>query len=146
MLNRHRDRGNFTLSTFLPLEFAKAYGVISSANASLLPTLQFDVNRVRIVFGSAPTLTPTFRSSLTRTSTGCRRLTVEPPGRRRHQQWSSTTANPTMVRRVPTKMHCRSVATLSTIIGEACGTSNGFGWISVPGGGNRCGSGRTVCR
>ena len=35
--------GNFTFSTSIPLEFAKAYGVISSANASLLPNI-FAVN------------------------------------------------------------------------------------------------------
>jgi hypothetical protein len=33
--------GNFTFQTQLPLEFSKAYGVISGANASVLPTLQF---------------------------------------------------------------------------------------------------------
>lgn len=45
--------GNFTFETVLPLEFAKAYGVISMANASLLPTLQIQLAGSATVLASA---------------------------------------------------------------------------------------------
>lgn len=35
-------QGSFQFSTFLPFEFAKAYGLISGANAALLPVLQIN--------------------------------------------------------------------------------------------------------
>lgn len=37
------SNGNFSFSSYLPLEFTKGYGVVSGANASLLPTLQLNV-------------------------------------------------------------------------------------------------------
>lgn len=51
--------GAFKFSTYLPFEFAKAYGVISGANASLLPTLQLNLNTVAALFSTPPTVTPT---------------------------------------------------------------------------------------
>jgi hypothetical protein len=45
--------GNFSFQTALPLELSKAYGVISMANASLLPTLQIQLAPSATVLASA---------------------------------------------------------------------------------------------
>ena len=50
--------GNFQWSTYIPFEFAKAYGVISGANAALLPVLQVNIAPVTSVLSSG-TLAPT---------------------------------------------------------------------------------------
>ena len=54
--------GNITTTTFgwiwetiLPFEFAKAMGVISGANASLLPTLQVNFNTLASIYGTVTT-------------------------------------------------------------------------------------------
>jgi hypothetical protein len=49
--------GNFVFQTHLPLEFSKAYGVISGANASVLPTLQWQFNSVGNLLGTWQTQT-----------------------------------------------------------------------------------------
>lgn len=51
--------GAFTFSSYLPFEFAKAYGVISGANASLLPTLQINNATAATLFSTAPSVLPT---------------------------------------------------------------------------------------
>lgn len=51
--------GAFSYSSYLPFEFAKAYGVISGANASLLPTLQLNLNTAATLFSTAPSVLPT---------------------------------------------------------------------------------------
>ena len=51
--------GAFTFAAQAPFEFAKAYGVISGANASLLPTLQMNLATVGTLFSTPPTVTPT---------------------------------------------------------------------------------------
>jgi len=56
--------GAFTFATYLPFEFAKAYGVISGANASLLPTLQTNLNTVAALFSTPPTVSPTLTFQL----------------------------------------------------------------------------------
>jgi len=90
--------GNFTLSTFLPLEFAKAYGVISSANASLLPTLQFNVNTTTAFYnstvpGTVPSLTWYIDQDFYWLPEG---VSVEPPGIGTTMQWIYQPANPTI--------------------------------------------------
>jgi hypothetical protein len=90
--------GNFTLSTYLPLEFAKAYGVISSANASLLPTLQFNVNTSAAFYGtSVPATLPTMQFIVDQDfywlPDG---VSVEPPGIGTTEQWVYQPANPTI--------------------------------------------------
>lgn len=50
--------GNVTFSSLLPLEFAKAYGVISGANASLLPTLILNLAPSTGVYSTVPGGTP----------------------------------------------------------------------------------------
>jgi len=51
-------QGNWQFSSLLPLEFAKAYGVISGANASLLPTLIINLAPLTSVYTSVPTGAP----------------------------------------------------------------------------------------
>lgn len=46
--------GNYTFQSVLPLEFSQGYGVISMANASLLPTIQIQMAASSAVFGVAP--------------------------------------------------------------------------------------------
>lgn len=47
--------GNFQFSTVLPFEFSKAYGVISGANASLLPTLILNTAPTTALYQTVPT-------------------------------------------------------------------------------------------
>jgi len=51
--------GAFQFSTYFPFEFAKAYGVISGANASLLPTLQVNLAAAATLFSTPPSVLPT---------------------------------------------------------------------------------------
>lgn len=51
--------GAFQFCTDLPLEFAKAYGLISGANAALLPNMQFNLNTAGNVFSTSPSALPT---------------------------------------------------------------------------------------
>jgi hypothetical protein len=54
-----QTNGNWQFSTQLPLEFTKAYGTISGANASLLPTLTVNLNPTTTVYTTPPTGAPT---------------------------------------------------------------------------------------
>jgi hypothetical protein len=90
--------GNFTFSTYLPLEFAKAYGVISSANASLLPTLQINMNTSAAFYGTTvPGTLPTMQFIVDQDfywlPDG---VAVEPPGIGTTEQWVYQPANPTI--------------------------------------------------
>jgi len=90
--------GNFTFNTYLPLEFAKAYGVISSANASLLPTLQINVGTSAAFYGTSvpgtvPTLAFTVDQDFYWLPEG---VSVEPPGIGTTEQWIYQPANPTI--------------------------------------------------
>lgn len=53
--------GNFQFSTNLPFEFTKAYGTVSGANASLLPTLTMNLNPGATVYTTPPTGAPTLQ-------------------------------------------------------------------------------------
>jgi hypothetical protein len=80
----------------LPLEFAKAYGVLSAANASLLPTLQFNYNSLTAVFGAATTGTPPTIGTQVDTDFYWlpEGVAVEPPGLGTTRQWILQQANP----------------------------------------------------
>lgn len=56
--------GAFVFQTYLPFEFAKAYGVISGANASLLPTAQFNLAPASTLFSTSPSTLPTLTEQL----------------------------------------------------------------------------------
>lgn len=51
--------GAFQFATDLPMEFAKAYGLISGANAALLPYMQFNLNTAGNIFSTSPSALPT---------------------------------------------------------------------------------------
>lgn len=80
--------GNFTFSTYLPFEFTKGYGVISGANASLLPNLTVNVAASSTVYSTAPTtvgtLTVTNDADFYWLPEG---VQVQPPGLGTTQQW-----------------------------------------------------------
>src|SRR5580693_6551752 len=91
--------GNFQFSTYFPFEFAKGYGVISGANAALLPVLQINLSPI------ANVVTYTFTSGATSPSST---LTVDsdfywlpnvptdPPGIGTTCQWIYQPCNPTI--------------------------------------------------
>jgi hypothetical protein len=130
--------GNFTLSTYLPLEFAKAYGVISSANASLLPTLQFNVAASGSFFAGAPSLLPTLQFVVDQDFYWLPEgVSVEPPGIGTTQQWIYQPANPTIGSAATTQVQLpRLGGYLSTIIADLR-DSNGFRVDAFPSAGNR---------
>ena len=88
--------GAGTYSYSLPLEFAKAYGVLSAANASLLPTLQFNFASATSVFGSTSTgVYPTIGTSVDTDFYWLPEgVAVEPPGLGTTRQWQVVQANP----------------------------------------------------
>lgn len=89
--------GNFTFATALPLEFAKAYGLISMANASLLPTLSFQLNSSATVYTIAPATVPTMEFDLDADFYWLPEgVAVEPPGLGTTCQWVFQNANPTI--------------------------------------------------
>jgi hypothetical protein len=90
--------GNFTLPYALPLEFAKGYGVLSGANASLLPTLQFNIGPSTNIYSSGATTTSTTLSTVVDTDFYWlpEGVAVEPPGLGTTRQWILQQANPTI--------------------------------------------------
>lgn len=89
--------GGFQFSTYLPWEFSKAYGLISGANASLLPTLQVNVGPTSSVWstltGTAPTLQFQLDVDFYWLPQG---VAVEPPGIGTTCQWVLQPCNPTI--------------------------------------------------
>lgn len=90
--------GNFTFATALPLEFAKAYGVISMANASLLPSLSMQLASSSAVYSVAPNTTvPVMELDLDADFYWLPEGTaVEPPGLGTTCQWVMQNCNPTI--------------------------------------------------
>jgi hypothetical protein len=93
--------GNGTFSYALPLEFAKGYGVLSAANASLLPTLQFNYNALgpgalafyTAVSTGAPVIATQVDTDFYWLPEG---VAVEPPGLGTTRQWILQQANPSL--------------------------------------------------
>lgn len=90
--------GAGTFSYALPLEFSKGYGVLSGANASLLPTLQFSYNTFAALFsssatGTQPTIGTTVDADFYWLPEG---VAVEPPGLGSTRQWIQQQANPSI--------------------------------------------------
>ena len=89
--------GNFAFATCLPLEFAKAYGIISMANASLLPTLSFQMASAAAVYSAAPTTLPVMEFDLDADFYWLPEgVAIEPPGLGTTCQWVFQNANPTI--------------------------------------------------
>lgn len=89
--------GNFAFNSTLPFEFAKCYGVISGANASLLPTLQWNTAGTASVFSTAPTGSPVLNMTLDSDFYWLPEgVSVEPPGLGTTCQWVYQQCNPTI--------------------------------------------------
>lgn len=87
--------GNFVFSTYLPLEFAKAYGVISGANASLLPTLQVQLNASASLFTTPPGTLPVIEEDVDADFYWLPEgVEIEPPGLGSTCQWILQQCNP----------------------------------------------------
>lgn len=89
--------GNFKFSTYLPLEFVKAYGVISGANASLLPTITLNMNASGSVYGGTVSTAPVIEARCDADFYWLPEgVSVEPPGLGTTCQWVYQQANPTI--------------------------------------------------
>lgn len=89
--------GAFSFSTYLPFEFAKAYGVISGANASLLPSLQMNLSTLATLFSTPPTVSPTLAFQVDADFYWLPEgVAVEPPGIGTTCQWIYQPCNPTI--------------------------------------------------
>ena len=89
--------GAFTYSYALPLEFAKGYGVLSAANASLLPTLQFQLNAAASVYGTVPGGSPVVNTTVDTDFYWLPEgVNVEPPGLGTTRQYLLQQLNPTI--------------------------------------------------
>lgn len=82
--------GNFTFAFALPLELAKAYGVVSGANAALLPSLQIQQNPSSTVYSTAPNTTlPTMEWDIETDFYWLPQgVDIAPPGLGTTQQWT----------------------------------------------------------
>lgn len=85
---------SWTFSTALPLEFARGYGVISGANASLLPTLLLQTSTPYTgTLSTAPVLEVDFDADFYWLPEG---IQIAPPGLGSTRQWVVQQANPTI--------------------------------------------------
>jgi hypothetical protein len=85
---------SFTFSSALPLEFARGYGVISGANASLLPTLLLQTTLPYTgTFGTNPVLEVDIDADFYWLPEG---IQIAPPGIGSTRQWVVQQANPTI--------------------------------------------------
>ena len=83
------------LSTYLPFEFAKAYGVISGANAALLPVFQANLAAASAIWtANAPTLNPTLQETLDSDFYWLPSAPTDPPGLGTTCQWIYQQATP----------------------------------------------------
>lgn len=120
----------------LPLEFAKAYGVLSAANASLLPTLQFNYNSLTTVFGASTTGTPPTIGTQVDTDFYWlpEGVAVEPPGLGTTRQWILQQANPTVAASASARLQLPRLGgyldTLALIIRDSTSARNGTFWPS----------------
>ena len=89
--------GNFSFQSVLPLEFAQAYGLISMANASLLPTIQLQLAASSALYTAAPTTLPVIEVDNDLDFFWLPEgVVVEPPGLGTTCQWVLQVANPTI--------------------------------------------------
>jgi hypothetical protein len=91
------NTGAFQFPTYLPFEFAKGYGVISGANAALLPVLQINLSPIASVL-TATFVTSPPGSTLTVDSDfyWLPNVAADPPGIGTTCQWIYQPCNPTI--------------------------------------------------
>lgn len=87
--------GAWAFRSYAAFEFTKAYGVISGANASLLPTLQMNLSTVSTIFSTPPTVLPTENVQVDADFYWLPEgVAVEPPGIGTTCQWIFQPCNP----------------------------------------------------
>ena len=88
--------GNFTLHSYLPFEFVKGMGVISGANASLLPQITWQFNPAPYGTAPGPTL-PTLETIVDQKFYWLPEgVAIEPPGLGTTCQWIQQQATPSI--------------------------------------------------
>lgn len=89
--------GNGQFSTYFPFEFAKGYGVISGANAALLPVLQINMSTAAAFYGTtSPGTAPGITTTVDSDFYWLPNVPVDPPGIGTTQQWIYQPCNPTI--------------------------------------------------
>lgn len=89
--------GAFTFASYLPFEFTKAYGVISGANAALLPTVQMNLATANTLFSTPPNVLPTLNVQCEADFYWLPEgVAIEPPGIGSTCQYVYQPANPTI--------------------------------------------------
>jgi len=90
------NSGAFAATTYLPFEFAKGYGVISGANAALLPVLQINLAPASTLFSTSPTTLPTLTETVDADFYWLPNVPADPPGIGTTEQWIYQPSNPTI--------------------------------------------------
>jgi hypothetical protein len=88
--------GNFQFATYFPFEFAKGYGVISGANAALLPVLQINYAASTTVYTVAGSTTPSLTTTVDSDFYWLPNVPTDPPGIGTTCQWIFQPCNPTI--------------------------------------------------
>lgn len=88
--------GAFQAATYFPFEFAKGYGVISGANAALLPVLQINLAPASTLFSTAPSVLPTLTETVDADFYWLPNVPADPPGIGTTEQWIYQPCNPTI--------------------------------------------------
>lgn len=89
--------GNASFPTYFPFEFAKGYGVISGANAALLPVLQINMAPYSTVeTGGTVVTAPTSTTTVDADFYWLPNVPADPPGIGTTQQWIYQPCNPTI--------------------------------------------------
>jgi len=128
--------GAGTFSYSLPLEFSKAYGVLSAANASLLPTLQFNYNTAASLFsGSATGSFPTIGTQVDTDFYWLpESVNVEPPGLGTTRQWQVVQANPPVTSAASARIQFPRLGgyldTIIAVMRDSTGARIDTGWPS----------------
>jgi hypothetical protein len=79
--------GAFQMASYFPFEFAKGYGVISGANAALLPVLQINLAPSGTLFSTPPSSLPTLTETVDADFYWLPNVPADPPGIGTTEQW-----------------------------------------------------------
>lgn len=88
--------GAFQFASYLPFEFAKGYGVVSGANAALLPVLQINLAPASTLFSTPPSVLPTLTETVDADFYWLPNVPADPPGIGTTEQWIYQPCNPTI--------------------------------------------------
>jgi hypothetical protein len=84
----------YQFATYLPFEFAKGYGVISGANAALLPVLQINTAPQATLFSTPTTIATTNSQTVDADFYWLPNVPADPPGIGTTEQWIYQPSNP----------------------------------------------------